>query len=115
MDEPDRALCIRVCTQCADACERAARYCGERGSGYDDRGRVATLIHAAAVAQTLADQLRDETALIEPAAEAFVEISRRAAALCAEFDEAELAEAGRRSAAASECLQRVLAGHAAER
>jgi hypothetical protein len=100
------ARCVEVCAACADACERAARFCLERGGGYADRGRVATLIQCAAFTGTLSEHFRDNPTDLGESLDAFAEICRRSAALCAEFDDEPLVECARHCLACASCAER---------
>jgi hypothetical protein len=102
----DHARCVEVCAACADACERAARFCREQGGGYADRGRVATLVQCAAFTRTLSEHFRSDVATIGPSLEAFTAICRRSAALCAEFDDEPLVDCARQCLACANCAER---------
>ena len=105
--------CIAACAQCWEACERAARFCLERGAGYDDRGRVGTLIQCSAFARTLADFLRTGNELAVPTLGILASLCRRCASLCSEFDDEPLVDCAQQCLRCAESAERERAAIAA--
>ena len=102
----DYARCVETCAACADACERAARFCLEQGGGYGDRGRVAALIQCAAFTRTLSEHFQGNSTILGESLDAFAEICRRSAALCSEFDDEPLVDCARQCLACAACAER---------